>query len=359
MKISASAPGKLVLIGEYAVLEGAPAIVMAADRRAEALIETNMLDHNAVETSNADGKKGFFVIGSDGQLDWQDTQHGLISKLRLFSDILEYMLLRLGFDQEKIPSFTAHLMTTDFFRQNGMAEKKLGLGSSAALTVAFASAFASYIGEGFRLEDKSRWLKELLAAHRMFQKGVGSGLDVAASLYGGVISYVMGRGDDAPRIKRLRLPDPLKLLCVWTGRAASTSQHLGKIRDWKQSKPEQYRMLMEQLGDTAELGADALENDDAESFIGEIKQYAEGLKSIDSAGNIGIYSAEHHQLDGLAESRNIVYKPCGAGGGDIGIVCSVDASELEEFANLVRSVGYRTVHLNVDPNGLEIRSIQE
>ena len=196
MKISASAPGKLVLIGEYAVLEGAPAIVMAADRRAEALIETNMLDHNAVETSNADGKKGFFVIGSDGQLDWQDTQHGLISKLRLFSDILEYMLLRLGFDQEKIPSFTAHLMTTDFFRQNGMAEKKLGLGSSAALTVAFASAFASYIGEGFRLEDKGRWLKELLAAHRLFQKGVGSGLDVAASLYGGVISYVMGRGDD-------------------------------------------------------------------------------------------------------------------------------------------------------------------
>jgi phosphomevalonate kinase len=64
-------------------------------------------------------------------------------------------------------------------------------------------------------------------------------------------------------------------------------------------------------------------------------------------------------LDDLAESQNIVYKPCGAGGGDIGIVCSVDASELEEFASLVRSIGYRTVPLNVDPNGLKIRSIQE
>jgi phosphomevalonate kinase len=30
----ASAPGKLVLAGEYAVLDGAPAIVMAVDRRA-------------------------------------------------------------------------------------------------------------------------------------------------------------------------------------------------------------------------------------------------------------------------------------------------------------------------------------
>jgi phosphomevalonate kinase len=31
---AASAPGKLILTGEYAVLFGAPALVMAVDRRA-------------------------------------------------------------------------------------------------------------------------------------------------------------------------------------------------------------------------------------------------------------------------------------------------------------------------------------
>ena len=39
MKISATAPGKLVLLGEYAVLENSPAIVTAVNRRATITIE--------------------------------------------------------------------------------------------------------------------------------------------------------------------------------------------------------------------------------------------------------------------------------------------------------------------------------
>ena len=39
MNIEVSAPGKLVLIGEYGVLYGAPALVMAVDRRARVVLE--------------------------------------------------------------------------------------------------------------------------------------------------------------------------------------------------------------------------------------------------------------------------------------------------------------------------------
>ncbi len=39
MKVFADAPGKLVLIGEYAVLENSPAIVAAVNRRATITIE--------------------------------------------------------------------------------------------------------------------------------------------------------------------------------------------------------------------------------------------------------------------------------------------------------------------------------
>ena len=38
MAIVARAPGKLVALGEYAVLEGAPAIVLAVDRYCEATL---------------------------------------------------------------------------------------------------------------------------------------------------------------------------------------------------------------------------------------------------------------------------------------------------------------------------------
>jgi mevalonate kinase len=38
MTIVASAPGKAVLLGEYIVLDGAPALVMACERRCRAVI---------------------------------------------------------------------------------------------------------------------------------------------------------------------------------------------------------------------------------------------------------------------------------------------------------------------------------
>ena len=45
MTISTSTPGKLILLGEYAVLEGAPAIVAAVNKFAKITLN-NSIDHN-------------------------------------------------------------------------------------------------------------------------------------------------------------------------------------------------------------------------------------------------------------------------------------------------------------------------
>ena len=47
-RIRASAPGKVVLSGEYAVLNGAPAICMAVNRRAVVTIEATADEHHVV-----------------------------------------------------------------------------------------------------------------------------------------------------------------------------------------------------------------------------------------------------------------------------------------------------------------------
>src|SRR5690606_11456641 len=59
---------------------------------------------------------------------------------------------------------------------------KLGFGSSAALAVALAAALA---GESV----PQRVQEAALLAHRDFQGGHGSGVDVATSAHGGVIGY--------------------------------------------------------------------------------------------------------------------------------------------------------------------------
>lgn len=49
MRLTASAPGKLVLLGEYAVLDGAPALVLAVNRRARAALATTTAEDFAVD----------------------------------------------------------------------------------------------------------------------------------------------------------------------------------------------------------------------------------------------------------------------------------------------------------------------
>ena len=70
--IVASAPGKVVLSGEYAVLDGAPAICMAVDRRARVRIEATGDDfHEVIAPGHVDEPRRFLV--RDGIFGWLDS----------------------------------------------------------------------------------------------------------------------------------------------------------------------------------------------------------------------------------------------------------------------------------------------
>src|SRR5262245_28908348 len=143
----ASAPGKLIITGEYAVLDGAPAIVVAVDRRAIA-------QRNATPR----GSSPFLLAVADE-----------IAARRGASDPAARAALEISVD------------STAFYDRM----TKLGLGSSAAVTVA-AIALA------LRTDDQDLILEIALAAHARAQgpRGArGSGADIAASVYGGTIVF--------------------------------------------------------------------------------------------------------------------------------------------------------------------------
>ena len=69
LSVAASAPGKVVLAGEYAVLDGAPAICAALDRRARVQIAPSGTDHHVVEAPGFSDARGEF-LAIDGELQW-------------------------------------------------------------------------------------------------------------------------------------------------------------------------------------------------------------------------------------------------------------------------------------------------
>ncbi|MDP3295786.1 MAG: hypothetical protein Q8M37_13765 [Nevskia sp.] len=353
MNIVAAAPGKLVLLGEYAVLEGAPAVAMAIDRRAVARLTVQPGPHCEVFAPDVLNQRLPFSIDSNGLPDWQ-AAGAAAAKLNLVDEVLRGLA-----DEGLAPApgsgFKLALDTSAFFDTGNAERPKLGLGSSAALTVALAMAFVARAGLADDAASHARWLPCLLALHRKFQGGQGSGVDVATSLVGGLIAYQLNDGGATPTARPLTWPAGLHQRFIWSGRSASTPKFLAILRAWRLAHEAEYRTRMDALGAIATVAVASLAAGDAPGFLIAAASYANDLRALGLASGVSIYSEEHVAIAALAAShQGVVYKPCGAGGGDVGVLFATDPECLTAAVAQLAASGFASVPLAVDGTGLRI-----
>lgn len=355
-EVVASAPGKLVLLGEYAVLEGAPAVTMAVDRRASARLRHRADGRCQVLAPDVVAGAQPFAIGADGLPDWR-AAGAAAATLSLVDEVLR------GLADEQLgvvagDGFELALDTSAFFDVLGATRQKLGLGSSAALTVALASAVAAHGGHAGATESRGDWLNRLLDLHRRFQGGQGSGVDVATSLVGGLIAYRLRGADGRPQATPLRWPTGLHRAFIWSGNSASTPKFLAILRDWRRAAPAHeadYGTRMAALTATAEAAVSALVADDAGGFLHCAGRYGRELRALGQASGVDIWSAAHEAIAALAaRHEDVVYKPCGAGGGDVGVLFATDPERLAAAVAQLAGAGFASVPLAVDPTGLRL-----
>jgi phosphomevalonate kinase len=255
-------------------------------------------------------------------------------------------------DLVNLPSLEATLDTRAFFESAGGWDSKLGLGSSAALTVAFASALEVWAG-GEAASGGAQRLQELVALHRGAQGGAGSGIDVAASLLGGVIRYQLADDGSVAEAVPLVLPENLRMVFVWTGRAAITGDFLGRLEARREEAPQEVNPVLDELGAISSDGVEALAQNDADGFLNAVDAFWEVLEQLGDVIVMPILSEEHRALRQIAVDRGVRYKPSGAGGGDFGVGFTTDPDAAAAFANSVGASGFRILELSIDQNGLE------
>jgi phosphomevalonate kinase len=100
--------------------------------------------------------------------------------------------------------------------------------------------------------------------------------------------------------------------------------------------------------------ARCLASGDADEAIAAIAAYGNALQSFDSAHRIGVYSAGHDEMLRRAGKAGVAYKPCGAGGGDIGIALDTDADRLDAFAATAIDAGFVPLDLQMDNSGVTV-----
>jgi phosphomevalonate kinase len=296
LSIIASAPGKIVLSGEYAVLFGAPAICMAVDRRA--VVGLQPAAECRLRTPGFTGDAPFAVVDA--------------------------------VSPGNRPPLEIELDTSAFAEQGN----KIGIGSSAALTVALTAG----------LEKTTDVLDEAMRAHARLQGAAGSGVDIAAAVHGGLIRYTQ-----APRsVQRLAWPDGLALRVIWTGMPASTSARLQKLAN-RATQQSCSALLL-----AAAIVADAWATGDARRIVDEYRPYIGVLREFSVDHDLGIFDAGHDELTDAAMADGLIYKPAGAGGGDIGVLLGTSEAELDAFVGRHRDLIHDVVPCALDPHGVRL-----
>jgi phosphomevalonate kinase len=329
MRITASAPGKFVLSGEYAVLDGAPAICVAADRRAVVSIEAHSGDHHVVTAPGFSTATGRFAADG-GRLTWVTGGQ-------------DFRLLESVWNASQ-PSATGSslaisLDTREFHDQ--ATGSKIGLGSSAALAVAIAMALNALSGDPVA--------EVAHAAHRQFQGGSGSGVDIACSIAGGVIEYRM----PDRRSTSLGWPEGLYFSVLWSGVASGTQGKLARFAG-QSDNPSRDR-----LGEASRSMAAAFAGGDAREVLAELGRYSRALQRFDEAHGLDIFAAGHAALAEQAAAAGLVYKPCGAGGGDIGVAVAASRASLASFEKTAARSGFARLELGIDPRGATLHDKDE
>ena len=264
----ATAPGKLIIAGEYAVLEGGPAVVVAVDRR---------------------------VVASIGER----------TTASPFLDAVTAALAEeFGDDDEVVDRSRAITVDSSALYLDGA---KLGLGSSAAVTVA-ATALA--IGD---TSNRPRIYRLAADAHAQAQgaRGArGSGADIAAAVFGGALQFHRS-GAHA----QLHLPDDVAWIPYFLGAPADTVtlvQHVARATDKAGVETALAAIAAAAAGVIAALHGG--------NVIAAIGAAADALDQLGRAAQIDLTTDAGRRLRAAARSLGGEAKPIGAGGGDVAIV---------------------------------------
>ncbi|MCK6586949.1 MAG: hypothetical protein L6Q76_05120 [Polyangiaceae bacterium] len=293
----ARAPGKLVLSGAYAVLEGAPAIVAAVDRYAVA-------DASRPADFITDEVRASIAAGHLLQAPWFDA-----SALRAPN-----------------PS--------------GGPSRKLGLGSSAAILVASLAAASP---PDLPLEVL---FERALTAHRAAQGG-GSGVDVAASVFGGVLVCRLAP-DGRLSVKPHALPEGTVIEVFSSPVSAETRSLLAAVRAFAERDPSTYRALLARASNASET---ALVASTPADLARAVALQARALGELGRLAGAPIVPPEIATLADAALAEGATVSPSGAGGGDVSIFIG-PAPASEALLKLAGSVGLERVELRVGAPGV-------
>lgn len=355
MKYLIEAPGKLILIGEYAVLEGAPALVMAVNRYARVNFNYWQKKYSTLHSPTLNICNIRFTVDDSGEIKFINKLPTTTQdQLSFFIETVHY-LFHHNESHYRWSPVEITLDTNNFFLAD--QQVKLGLGSSAAVTVALLKGFLVNMEEKFRPKTRLQFFRWANQIHSVAQGKKGSGIDLASSIYGSVISFQKTR--NSFKIKTVKYPQDLIIFPIWSGESASTPTMIEKVNRLKSLHPGKYWRIMSQLHGFSSEAISAFQSSDVPIFLKRIDSYYETLKKLDYASGSGIITSAHKEIAHIVSKSGGIYKTSGAGGGDIGLAFTNSTGIAKKVSENILRSGYQLLNLALSRRGATVKQLVE
>ena len=327
-----SAPGKLYIAGEYAVVEpGHRAVLVALDRfitvRAAAAEGSGRISSDLYE---------------DGPLTWR----------RRAGDSMAQAPDRAG--DYVISAIRA---VERMVLETGSGLRLFDLDISSELVRAVAGLY------GLPLDDLAVYKLALLATDAV--QPIGSGGDIAAAAFTGWVAYAspdrawlrrartrMSTGELVrarwPRLSIRRLPAPdLRLRAGWTGDPASTPRLVADVRAGARGDDGAYAVFLRDSETCLARLVRALEEGDGREVMRRIEQSRRLLLGLSRTSGVVIETPLLERLVDIAREHGAAAKSSGAGGGDCGIALCPPATDAAAMCAAWEAAGIVPLDLSV------------
>jgi mevalonate kinase len=305
MGVVASAPAKVILLGEHFVVYGEPAIVLAIDKRAYAKVENRNDKRLYLRSANLN-LAGYFEDRAF-KAEQGDPKEAR-SKFEPIKLAVEKVLEKYG------ESVGLNIEI------NSTVPVAAGLGSSAAVAAAATAAVSASLNVKMSKEDILRISYE---AEKIVH-GAPSGIDPAISTFGGALLFQMDTG-----FQPLDVSVDIPLVIGDTGIQRSTRSQVEKVRSTKEKYEQIMGYVMHAAREIVLRAVDALKENDLET-IGDLMNINHALLY-----GIGVSDESLEWLINAARKAGALgAKLTGGGGGG----CMIALAQNERLQTILEAI---------------------
>ena len=294
-----SAPGKIILFGEHAVVYGRPALAVPVTQV-----------HADVEVTDTDSA-GIWVDAPDIDL------HAELNTLPSDHPIAA-VIHNLFFLSRVSPFPTINIKITSTIPVAS------GLGSGAAVTVALTRALSTHINYAMTDEQVNAFAYEIEKLHH----GTPSGIDNTVITYAKPVYFVKGQA-----IETFKVGQPFTIVIGDTGVSAPTKESVGDVRKLWEADKTKWESLFDKVGELVKEARNSIESGKTKELGMLMNQNHTVLQELT------VSSPELDKLVSAARTAGALGAKLSGGGRGGNMIALVEPSQAEAVAQSLRDAG--------------------